>query len=436
MTLQIGFVLIVLLFMTISLVAEFARPEIIIFFSMAILILTGVLTPDEALQGFSNQEIITIALLFIIAGAIQQSGILGVVFKKLLKKDIRPSQNIIRLMLPISAISAFMNNTPIVVMLMPEIRKWCQKNQYPVSKLLIPLSYATIFGGMVTLIGTSTNLVVQGMLIAHGLPGMSMFELTVIGLPAAIIGILYMAFVGYWILPNNKDVEESAAEASREIDKLVNSNNDYHVISRNWYRLIGSQKPKIIVGTLLMTILLAGSQLVSMFNAALLGVLILFVTKAITFQDMRQFIPFNILLLIASSFGIGYAISSTGTADFLVNQFFLLFGGGLDGIWIVIIVYLITNILTQVIANSAVAALMFPIVLSLSQHSSVSLMALVLTMTVAASASFAIPIGYQTNLIVYGPGRYKFVDFLKVGIPLSLLYMIVTVSVVALIWLR
>jgi len=216
MTLEAVFALILVLLMVVCLVLELARPEYIILFVLSLFILTGVITPSEALKGFSNQELMTIALLFVVAGAMQQSGLLHTAVKKMLGNGRQPRWAIVRIMGMVSAFSAFINNTPIVVMLLSEIKRWCRSNGVSPSKFLIPLSYAAVFGGTLTLIGTSTNLVVQGLLVESGHPGMTMFQIGMLGLPAAVLGILYMATIGYRLLPSRPEVEDALASSSRE----------------------------------------------------------------------------------------------------------------------------------------------------------------------------------------------------------------------------
>lgn len=209
MTVAAGFALALILLMIVCLVLELARPEYIILFVLSLFILTGVITPAEALKVFSNQELMTIALLFVVAGAVQQSGVLHTAVKKILGGGSRPRWTLVRMMGVVSAFSAFINNTPIVVMLLSEIKRWCRSNRVSPSKFLIPLSFAAVFGGTLTLIGTSTNLVVQGLLVESGHPGMTMFQIGMIGLPAAAVGILYMATIGYRLLPDRPDVEDA-----------------------------------------------------------------------------------------------------------------------------------------------------------------------------------------------------------------------------------
>ncbi|WP_417897211.1 SLC13 family permease [Bacillus haimaensis] len=202
MSLDIIILCITLSCMFIALFKEWLLPEFIIFLALSSLILTGILSPDEALKGFSNPAVHTVALLFIFGAAISKSGILDDLVHSVLKSKKNFGFLLVRMMLPVSTISAFMNNTPLVAMLIPSIQKWSLLNNIKPSKLLIPLSYAAILGGTITLIGTSTNLIIQGLLIEKELSGFRFFEFAYFGIPLTIAGILYFATVGHILLPN------------------------------------------------------------------------------------------------------------------------------------------------------------------------------------------------------------------------------------------
>ncbi len=206
MTWEIGLVLLIIAVMFICLILEFARPVIIIGATVSVMMLLGILTPAEAVQGFSNIGMLTIALLFIIGGTVQKSDLFSRFVQMILGNNRNLPAVLTRLMVPVTALSAFMNNTPIVTMLMGEVRGWCRIHGIKPSKLLLPLSYAAIFGGMITLIGTSTNLIVHGLMIDIGMDGFSLFALAVIGLPAAAAGCIYMISLGKRILPNRDTI--------------------------------------------------------------------------------------------------------------------------------------------------------------------------------------------------------------------------------------
>ncbi|WP_100407298.1 SLC13 family permease [Bacillus solitudinis] len=591
MSLDIMIVLTVVVVMLICLMKEVSRPDFIVFCALASLLLLGVLSPADAVKGFSNEGMLTVALLFIVAGSVQQSGLLTQIVRKALGTGKNPRTTLMKMMLPISGLSAFLNNTPIVVMFTPIVRDWCKERGIAPSKFLIPLSYATIFGGTITLIGTSTNLLIHGLMIDTGMTGYSMFQLAIVGVPAALIGTLYMSTIGYKLLPDRKSSDTMFQENTKEYlsELVVEENspvigktievaglrsltglylisiirkdgeriapvNSYHKIKagdrlvftglistivelqnmkglkvetgsrvqlddlkngtqvlleavvshqsnlvnksikqsefrvkygggviavhRNQQRInskvgdivlepgdtllilagkdfesrwasakdfyllnavkdaevVDSKKSFIAIVTLVAMILLATFEVLSMFKAATLAVLVLFLTKTISFESVRKYVQFNVLLLIASAIGIGVALDQSGAAA-LIAEKLVSVTGGIGVVGILIAIYLITTIFTEIITNNAAVVLMFPISLAVSSQLGIDPMAFFVAITLAASASFATPIGYQTNLIVYGPGGYRFSDYMKVGIPLNILYLIVTVIIAYFVWL-
>ena len=163
-------------------------PDVILIGAVVLLLLFGVLTPNEALAGMSNEGMITVGVLFVIGAAVRETGGVDFIAQRLFGRPKTPTTAIARMMFPTMGLSAFMNNTPLVAMLIPAVSDWARTNRFPVSKFMIPLSYAAILGGTCTLIGTSTNLVVQGMLIKSTGRGMDMFDISWVGIPSAILG--------------------------------------------------------------------------------------------------------------------------------------------------------------------------------------------------------------------------------------------------------
>src|SRR5690625_600933 len=212
MSFDMMFLLIILLAMFAVLIFEVARPDMVIFSVLVILLLSGILTVDEALSGFSNEGMLTVALLFIVAGAVQKSGLINRMMEEWLKNSRTHTGTMLRFFLPTSAFSAFLNNTPIVVTFTPIIKRWCEERGVAPSKFLIPLSYATILGGMITLMGTSTNLVVHGLMLDFGLEGFSLFTLAAVGIPVAAVGLLYLFTIGYKLLPDNRGGDQRIKE--------------------------------------------------------------------------------------------------------------------------------------------------------------------------------------------------------------------------------
>ena len=220
MTFEIGFVLLALMGMVIALIMDKMRPGMVLFSVVVLFLCVGILTPKEMLEGFSNKGMITVAMLFLVSEGIRQSGALGQVIKKLLpqrKTTVFKSQ--LRILPTVSFISAFLNNTPVVVIFAPIIKRWAESVKLPATKFLIPLSYATILGGICTLIGTSTNLVVHGMILEAGYEGFSMFELGKVGVFIAIAGIIYLFLFSSKLLP---DVRNDAVKLDDDTEEMGN----------------------------------------------------------------------------------------------------------------------------------------------------------------------------------------------------------------------
>ncbi len=213
LTWQAWVTLAVILTMLVALVRGIGRPEIILFGAMGPLLLTGILTPQQAFAGLSNSAILAVGSLFIVAAGVQNTGALSFFDKLIFPNSKSLTYVMLRMMTTTATMSAFLNNTPIVAMLIPRVRAWCERNKVSPSKLMIPLSFATIVGGMVTLIGTSTNLVVAGLMEAAGYEGLGMFDLLWVGGPAAVATILYFGIIGYRQLPERTAPGGSDEEA-------------------------------------------------------------------------------------------------------------------------------------------------------------------------------------------------------------------------------
>ena len=563
--------------MTILLVKEILDPDIVIFSSLLLLIVGRVVTIKEAFVGFSNSGMLTVGFLFIVAKALQETGILnqlGNIFLGNTKKK-KMSIRLLRFLFPVSALSAFFNNTPIVAMLIPVINTWARKNEYAVSKFLIPLSYAAILGGTCTLIGTSTNLVVHGLMIETGIGGMSFFEISKIGIPLMFIGVLVVSIFGHRFVPDRKEPIIELGDQTREyvielkvqsdyrylgysIEKaglrhlkglflfqiernqkiiapvgheeelhvgdrlfftglpktiielqktpgltvmkdkefdLKNYNSDElktfeavisptspligynvresnfrgrynaailaihrsgerikkkvgdivfhagdtllilagHNFLKDWYNsndfyLISESekipsKPKwysfFSLSILFIMILSMALNIVPILVSVSIAAVILIISKCITPHEARKSIEWSVLLIIASSFGIAKALDNSGVAYFLANKLIIIIGSfGILGL--LAGVYFMTSLYTEIITNNAAAALLFPISLSAAHQVGADPRPFVIAVAIGASASFATPLGYQTNLMVYGPGGYKFNDFLKIGIPMNI----------------
>jgi len=560
------------------------EPELIFGAAFVVLLLVGALPVERAFVGLSNPGVITLVCLFVVAGAVRTTGALNSLVNSLFKNELNYGRLKLRLLPPISVLSAFFNNTPIVAALTPSIVDWCKRYGLSPAKILLPVSYAAILGGTCTVIGTSTNLIVKG-LLEQEFPKQSLgfFEIAWVGLPITVIGLFYLIIISHKLLPERKLVDtdfQNAREYTFEffVEKAVSGlsveqaglrglqgaylievirdrlsignigpdfilqNNDRLVFSGNLatisdldardglrhtddqvYKLdstIDTSLLEVIVtasnslvgqtvkqsnfrkrnqaviiaviregqrierktgdimikaGDLLLMhagsgfvqlhkysreylilqggdqrpskrahlrpvawlslvgiVLLAAFNLVHIVVAALMGALLVIGTRAITLNEARRSIDFKVLTLIVFAFGFGEAISHSGLSE-LFSSMLLSFSSA--GAFVLLVgIYLLTLVLTELVTNNAAAVIAFALVTDIVQKLELNIIPFAIVIMIAASASFITPLGYQTNLIVYSAGNYKFSDYLKLGIPLSLIVMMTTLFLVPRIW--
>lgn len=209
------YVLAITVFLIVALYKEFLNPATTFFLCTVALLLGNVITPAEALKGLSNQQIILVFLLVLVTSGIRQ--IFGSeLFSKLFRPNLKPKQFLLRMMVTVSSVSAFLNNTPIVAFMIPYVKDWAHKNGHPASKFLIPLSFATILGGMITVIGTSTNLVLNGLIQEYKLPLLGFTDFFFLGIIVTLVGWAYFYFIGYDLLPTNENKLETLRENVKE----------------------------------------------------------------------------------------------------------------------------------------------------------------------------------------------------------------------------
>jgi di/tricarboxylate transporter len=319
-----------------------------------------------------------------------------------------------------------LNNTPVVAMLGPTVRRWARQHGVAPKRLLIPVSYAAILGGVCTLIGTSTNLVVAGMMRDVGMTGLGMFEITGVGLPCAIVGIAFMTFVGRHLLANELEPLPSQTSVAARADAELEPSDDAQAHA--------SGPRQVFVLVLVGAMILAPFVLpISLLTAVFTTGLVLLFSGAVGVRAARQSLHLEVIVTIAMAFGLGKALSDTGLASVVAHVIvspaapwgtLALFGA----------VFLATAIFTELITNNAAAVLMFPIAHAAALQVGVDPRPLLIIVAVAASCSFATPIGYQTNMMVAQLGGYRFGEFLRVGVPMNLLMLVVGTLSAWLLW--
>ncbi|MBZ0184217.1 MAG: anion permease [Melioribacteraceae bacterium] len=584
MSFEFYYTLVLFLLLTILLVKEIVKPEIAIFSILMLLVVGNVITVKEAFSGFSNEGMLTIGLLFVVAGSLQTTGVMEKFIKIILGgAQGTLSKKLAVILFPVTILSSILNNTPIVAMLIPGIKSWGERNNISPSKLLMPLSYAAILGGMCTLIGTSTNLIVHGLLIENGLQGFGFFELSVIGIPAAILGFFYMIFFAPKSLPDklsitynligktrefvielkvteqypglNKSIEDAGLRHLKglylfQIERnksIINPARPTEIVQNN-DRLFFTGLPKTIIelqktpglellkneefdlknydsdqiktyeavispNSSLSGVKVKDSNFRAHFNAVILAIhrngeridkkigdvvlkigdtillladksfkqkwyhstefsliseseevhskpiwhsyfsilvflvmitlsvldilplitamgiaaVILVLFGSISGSNAINSIDWKVLLIIASSFGIAIGLEKSGVGNFFANLVITI-SKPLGQIGILTAVYLITTIYTNFITNNTAAVLMFPLALSAATILNIDVHLFAIAIAIGASSSFLTPISYQTNLMVYGAGGYKFKDFIKFGFPLQIILLAVTLT--------
>lgn len=577
-------VLIVIAFIIVSLYKNYFGPGFTFTIGIITLGIAGVLTPTEILSGFANEQIAVIVMLLIVGDTIKRSSVIDSTFNRIFLATKSYKHFLGRMTVMVAGFSAFLNNIPLVAIMMPYVTVWSKKNGVAPSKLLIPLSYAAILGGCATLVGTSTNLVVNSLVVDQkiipGLESLNIFDFSFVGVPMIIIGILYLVFFSNKLLPSHKDIIEKLSINTREFiaEVRVSKKAQYHgktigeaglrnlkglflveilrgeetikpvtphtrlhaddilmfagntetisdfvrtneglqlaqvgmysrkprtelvevvvsynstlitktvketsfrgrfdaaivAIHRNGERLSGKigemrlkagdvlllitgedfggaiadskdlypintlkefkQQPVyknvvLIAGTL-MAIIMAATGVTSLFISLISLLIILSIVGVSSPKDIAKSIDFNLVLVIALSLALGTAMVKTGVADTLSHYTFeMLIPLGIVGVMGGI--FILTNVLGGIVTNKAAVALIFPIALTLAVKLQLDPKPFILLVAFAGAASFITPIGYQTNLMVYGPGNYTFKDFLRIGLPLTILYLIAAVG--------
>ena len=402
-----------------ALVADRIRADVVALAGAAVLLITGAVRPVEVQGAFASPAIIALASLFVIAYAMELSGLLDAAIRKGVAVCQRIGATGLWLLIAISgAASAFLNNTPIVVMGAPVVRDVAKKLELNPRRFLIPLSYVAVLGGCCTLIGTSTNLLVNDMATIAGQPRFSIFEIAPVGLAMAIAGSAFLFIASHWL-------DKARVDGTGDAPLYTHAPDLQHLQmgSPDLYAEGHSLRPWPAVASLavfVVVILLATFNVAPIAAAAFGGAVLLILMRIITADEAYQGLRPEIRMLIAGMVVLGIALEKTGLAGSATR---LLVGslGGLEPFWALVLLYGATLLLTELLSNATVAVLVTPVAVALGETLGVSPRPFVVAVMMAGSAAFATPFGYQTNTLVFQMGGYSYTDFLKMGVPLNLI---------------
>ena len=415
--------LLVLVAVIAALIWDRIRADVVALTGAAFLLMTGVVRPVEVQGAFASPAIVALASLFVIAYAMELAGLLDEAIRRLVLLCRRIGKAGLWVLIALAgSASAFLNNTPIVVLSAPVVRDVAKSLGESPKSYLIPLSYAAVLGGCCTLIGTSTNLLVNDMASVAGQPRFGLFEITPVGIIVALAGGLYLFLFSKRLARSANDASEAdlneAVEDFREpglAGGLVGRAEPFaeQVKLKPWAAFVSSV---VFLGV----VALAAFDVAPIAACAFAGAVLLILLRVITADEAYKGLRPEVLMLIAGMVVLGIALDETGLAA-SASQALIGTLEGMSPLLALIILYGVTLFATELLSNATVAVLFTPVAVSMAEAFGVSPRPFLVAVMIAASAAFATPFGYQTNVVVYQMGGYNYLDFVKIGIPLNLI---------------
>lgn len=425
MTIDQMLTLLVLAAVVAALIWDKGRPDVVALSGAAALLMSGVVRPAEVQSAFASPAIIALASLFVIAYALELSGLLdrGIAHAVRLCKRLG-AVGLWLLLSIIGFFSCFLNSTPVVVLGAPVVRDVALALRLSPKRFLMPLSYVAILAGCCTLIGTSTNLLVDDMARVGGQPRFGIFEITPVGVPIALAGGLYLFLVSGRLLGGRHEADEREGDPGRIDETGIGSAQigDARLFAAP--RPLAPGKAAIAFATFVAVIALAALNVAPIAATAFAGAVLLILLRVISADEAYSGLRPQILILIAGMVVIGIAMEESGLAA-EASEMLIASVDGLSPLAALILLYLATMVLTELLSNATVAVLVTPIAVALAESLGVSPRPFLVAVMMAGSAAFATPFGYQTNVIVYQMGGYRYMDFVRVGLPLNLITLVV-----------
>ncbi|MCF6807647.1 anion permease [Thiotrichales bacterium 19S9-12] len=408
--LQLIIVLFSLLIVLLPFINRNVSPYLTVPSAILILLLFDILDIENIKNTLLNSGPITIICLFVITSALKETGLIYQLGKLILNlNEYHKNLTWIVAFSSVFLLSAFVNNTPIVLVMAPVIVKIARSNRKKPAKYLIPLSYISILGGMCTLIGTSTNIIANDVAISLGLKSFNIFEITIPGAIAAIFGIGYLLLIGVKLVPN-----------SRIID-----NDDLKLYAVKFRKI----QAAVTVLILISLIISATFNVIPIAILAIIGAIIVLMAQCIDIKKALNAVEWKLILLIYGMLAVSLAMMKLGVIQYIVNH--ILHLGYIEyPIILFMLVYAISTLMTEFLTNNAVAILVTPIAIQVAYSLGMDATPLIAAVMFGASASFSTPVGYQTNTYIYTLGNYHLFDFIRVGFPLDVI-VFTTITIIA-----
>ena len=381
--------------------------------------LLGFIPAKAVFSGLSDSTVVLFAGMFVVGASMFYTGLAQKIGTTVVRFCGTGEMSLMfGLMLVATLLSSVLSNTGTAACLMPVALGICAAAKIPASRQLMPLAFACGWGGVITMVGTPPNIIATGALKAAGLPTFSFFEFAWIGIPLSLAGMLYMMFIGKYLLPK---VELSAdQEIAQEIEAKTTSTSK-----------------QMISGLILLLVVVTmaiGIPGITLEMAAVIGAIVCVLTGCLTEKQAYGSIDWVTIFLFAGMMPIATSMDKTGAGALIADWTVGLMGGTPSPMVVTAVLFLLSCTLTQFMSNTAASALLCPIGLAIAKQLGADPKAVVMAIAVAASCAFATPVGTPPNTLVLGPGNYKFIDYVKAGVPLVIVSFIVSIIIIPMVW--
>ena len=381
--------------------------------------LLGLIPAKQVFSGLSNSTVVLFAGMFVVGASMFYTGLAQAIGNTVVKMCGTGENSLMfGLMIVGTVMSAVLSNTGTAACMLPVALGICSAAKIPASRQLMPLAFACGWGGIITMVGTPPNIIAVGAMNAAGIEPFGFFEFAWIGVPISIAGMLYMMFLGKYLLPNKQ------LDADQEIEQEIEANET-------------SKSKQIVSGVILLAVVLVmalGIKGITLEMAAIIGALVCVLTGCLTEKQAYASIDWVTIFLFAGMMPVSTAMDKTGAGKLIAEWTVSLMGGSPSPLVVTGVLFVLSCGLTQFMSNTASAALLCPIGIAISKQLGADPKAVLMAIAVAASCAFATPVGTPPCTLVLGPGGYKFMDYVKCGTGLVLVCFVVSLIVIPMVW--